>query len=81
MNSTLLASGGFARSAFSKPAMVASQRSDPEGFFAADALTLFSSFFHWMWRYSIWPRSPSRPMGPLSGSFIAFSNTSPLQAQ
>src|SRR5690242_8461028 len=34
-----------------------------------------------MWRYSIWPRSPSRPIGPVAGTFIAASNTSPLQRQ
>ena len=33
----------------------------------------------WIWRYSIWPRSPSRPMGPVSGSLSWASRTSPLQ--
>jgi hypothetical protein len=35
----------------------------------------------WMRRYSIWPRSPSRPMGPVSGSLNSASRTSPLQVQ
>src|SRR5262249_61230442 len=34
-----------------------------------------------MRRYSIFPRSPSRPMGPLTGTFMAASKSSPLQRQ
>ncbi len=37
--------------------------------------------FSLMRRYSIWPRSPSSPMGPLAGSLRASSSTSPLQVQ
>lgn len=32
-------------------------------------------------RYSIWPRSPSKPIGPFSGSLNSASRTSPLQVQ
>ena len=35
----------------------------------------------WMCRYSICPRSPSSPMGPVGGSTSAASSTSPLQVQ
>ena len=32
-------------------------------------------------RYSTWPRSPSSPIGPEAGTFMAASRTSPLQVQ
>jgi hypothetical protein len=35
----------------------------------------------WMCRYSICPRSASRPIGPVSGSLNACSSTSPLHTQ
>jgi hypothetical protein len=37
--------------------------------------------FSRMRRYSICPRSPSSPIGPVSGTFKAASSTSPLQVQ
>lgn len=43
-------------------------------------LTLGYSFKR-MRRYSIWPRSPSRPMGPVLGNLKALSRSSPLQVQ
>ena len=38
------------------------------------------SSFNRMRRYSIWPRSPSRPIWPVAGIFISPSSNSPLQS-
>ena len=38
----------------------------------------YGSGFHWMRRYSIWPRSASRPMGPVAGSFNASLQDLPI---
>jgi len=47
----------------------------------AKRIRLQSSSLSWMWRYSICPRSPSRPTGPVAGSLSASSSTSPLHSQ
>ncbi len=44
-------------------------------------ISVYSNALSWMRRYSICPRSPSSPMGPVAGSFRASSSTSPLHSQ
>ena len=51
---------------------------------AASAARLAADYFvscNRMRRYSSWPRSPSRPMGPVAGISKAASTTSPLTVQ